>query len=176
MRENNTMSGPNPKTTLLIASGAHALAGQTYGGKPYGQHLQEVAHILRSVGFSNEDGQRAAFLHDLLEDTEWTSKMLMEVGFSEEVVAAVQFCTDAEGENRKARKAATYKRVREALDSNSFGAAMGVVVKWADRLANLRACARDNNKGLMKMYRKEAATFLTAYMPPKDMVLGEVFG
>ena len=168
------MSEPSLQITRLIAAGAHALAGQTYGdGQPYNsEHLNEVAAVLRSFGFKDDVVQRVAYLHDIIEDTEWTSDLLLELGFDPDTVMAVEFCTNAEGENRKTRKTNTYERVQGWLGDQPpmRGTNLGVVVKWADRLANLRACHRDDNKDLLKMYSKEAATFRAVYMPPHSKV------
>jgi len=161
------MSQPSLEATRLLAAEAHANTGQTYGGRPYVEHLDEVACVLRGVGLHNGDFLKVAYLHDMVEDTHWTSGMLLKMEFSADIVAAVEFCTDAEGHNRKTRKANTHKRIRVALDELLMKGStlMGVIVKWADRIANLRASTRNDSKGLLKMYRKEAATFRAAYLP-----------
>lgn len=53
------------------------------GGKPYILHCLWVMNKVRHLG---DIYMIVAVLHDLLEDTEWTSQMLLKVGFTEEIV------------------------------------------------------------------------------------------
>ena len=62
-------------------------------GEPYLGHLFGVASLVIEYGGTKEQAT-AAFLHDLLEDTEITYPTLQEV-FGQEVADMVMGCTDA---------------------------------------------------------------------------------
>ncbi|MEM7156795.1 MAG: HD domain-containing protein [Myxococcota bacterium] len=131
---------------------------QRYGDEPYVAHLDEVAGIVRTVAEHDPELVIMAYLHDVVEDTEVT---LADVGqhFGEGVMGCVDLLTDSPGRNRKERKAATYARLARV---EAGPLARALVVKVADRLANVRRCRRDGNRGLLAMYRKEHATFRAA--------------
>lgn len=57
------------------------------GGRPYILHCLWVMNKVRHLG---DIYMIVAVLHDLLEDTEWTSEMLLEEGFTEEIVNYLQ--------------------------------------------------------------------------------------
>ncbi|MBQ9633136.1 MAG: HD domain-containing protein, partial [Lachnospiraceae bacterium] len=70
-----------------LAKEAHA--GQAdRGGHPYVEHLSAVASWCES-----DVEKTVAWLHDILEDTSVDRKRLLEEGFSEEVVTAVELLT-----------------------------------------------------------------------------------
>lgn len=158
------------RNALYFALGAHG--PQMYGKRPYLDHLREVQEIATQImaGLIAEsvleiDGREqmrlasdVSMLHDTVEDTPATDEIIRQV-FGDEVADGVAYCTDEEGPNRKARKAATYARVKEHPNK------VGRVVKWADRLANLRNCHATKNHGLLRMYRREAQDFFDAYAP-----------
>ena len=150
-----------------FAFGAHAAIGQLYNGGPYSGHLEDVVAILREFNF---DGRviQVAYLHDIREDTKVTSDDLKALSVGVLVIRAVEFVTDEPGHNRKTRKLNTYARVREEIDRHSDMGWLrdGVLVKLADRVANLRS-SHKGNPGLLKMYRKEAADFRDAYKLPE---------
>ncbi len=80
------------ETAVKIAAEAHA--GQTdKAGEPYILHCARV--MLRG---STLDERIVGILHDVVEDTEWTSDGLREAGFSEGVVQAVAALTRHDGE------------------------------------------------------------------------------
>ena len=75
-----------PEIALAIATEAHA--GQVdKAGVPYIKHVTTVATALYPYG---EEAIAVAFLHDVIEDTEWTQRDLMEAGIPENVAAYVQ--------------------------------------------------------------------------------------
>ena len=53
------------------------------------------------------------------------------------------------------RKAETYSRLAAVSGANE----LALVVKAADRLANVRNCVLDDRRGLMTVYRREHASF-----------------
>lgn len=150
----------------LLARGAHA--GQMYGDQPYYCHLQDVVRIVMDppgiVSLGNDEIVQVAYLHDILEDTKITVRDLEDLEVGPDVIKAVQFVTDEPGENRKLRKIATYERVKLQKQEPLPHICLGLIVKWADRVANVRNAAK-SNPGLLRMYAKEAEAFRDAYQP-----------
>lgn len=79
---------------IEIAASAHA--GQVdKAGQPY------VLHPIRiMLSVSTPEERMAAMLHDVVEDTPWTSDQLRNEGFSEAVIDAVAALTKRTGESR----------------------------------------------------------------------------
>ena len=130
---------------------------QKYGDLPYSAHLDDVADVVSRMevpeGQSPWSFRAAAYLHDVLEDTE-TTRWRLSNAFGPQVADLVHAVTDEPGPNRKARKAATYPKIR------AFGTA-AVALKLADRIANVRRCVEAGG-GLLEMYRKEQREFRAA--------------
>lgn len=150
----------DPRT---FATEAHA--GQSYGEHPYTVHLEAVVAIVREADGS-ELAETVAWLHDVVEDTEAT---LMDLygAFGPRVATAVMLLTDPPGyENRRARKEALHKSLSGLAYPNGGPAErVALLVKAADRLANVRASA-EGNPSLLKMYRREHEAFRgAAYRP-----------
>ena len=134
----------------------HAHRDQKYGDKPYSVHLDDVATLCVSYGST---AMIVAYLHDTLEDTSLTANEI-EYKFGKNVRELVQVLTDMPGKNRKEKKAATYARLGAIETGSPLDVAL--IVKAADRLANVVACVRDKNVGLFEMYKKEQPAFETA--------------
>lgn len=121
-------------------------------GEPYLGHLFGVASLVIEYG-GTEDQAIAAFLHDLLEDTEITYNTLKEV-FGEEVADMVMGCTDATYAQKKVekaekdeakKKAAWIARKQQYIDNlakkpHTDGS---VLVALADKVNNGEKSARD---------------------------------
>lgn len=125
---------------------------QKYGDKPYISHLDSVVRVLENFGYGdNYYLVAAAYLHDVLEDTDTTFEELAKIDrFVAEIVLAV---TDEPGENRKERKAKTYPKIK----GNTFA----TIIKLADRIANVSNAINVNDKpGMFEMYKKEHAAFV----------------
>ena len=137
------------------AAGHHA--GQTYGSEPYMVHLEAVVAIVSAIEGS-EEARAVAFLHDVLEDTGATRADLA-MTFGALVAFAVVLVTDPEGENRRARKALLHERLAKLHPRVSRAAHLALLVKAADRVANVRACVVDGDPSRLRMYRKEHAAF-----------------
>jgi len=155
-------------TTLnakMFAAGAHAALGQKYGDGPYVNHLNYVVGVLHEFRFEKDSYSIVAYFHDLLEDTKVTAQDLVDLGLGLDLVGALLFVTDCVGANRKTRKAATYRRVRDDIRDGAPFIEIGLAVKWADRIANLRNCVESHPR-LLSTYIKEAADFRAAYFPP----------
>jgi (p)ppGpp synthase/HD superfamily hydrolase len=127
---------------------------QSYGILPYSVHLESVASILKNYG---ENVQIVGYLHDVLEDTEKAYEDI-EAVFGEFIAKCVSITTDEPGENRKERKRKTYDKLKKV----SGELELALIVKAADRLANLQACVKSNNIKLLKMYQKEHSDFYSA--------------
>lgn len=83
------------KVAEIVATTVHF--GQVdKGGKPYINHPKAVASMVNS-----EVEKTVALLHDVVEDTPVTLECLRDLGFSEEVVAAVDAVTRRPGELRQ---------------------------------------------------------------------------
>ncbi len=126
---------------------------QKYGdGEPYGVHLFAVVQVMRDFDCT-QDEWKAAFLHDVLEDTEATSDQILDL-FGERVLRLVYACT-GEGETREDRNQCIYRRIAE------YPAAARI--KLADRIANVEA-ATPGGYWWMR-YKAELPSFRAAIRP-----------
>lgn len=140
------------QTAASFAIAAHG--NQKYGDShPYSFHLQAVEYVLIEYGFERDILLRiAAWLHDVIEDTETTAEQIEET-FGPVVRALVEAVTTESGINRKERNAKTYPKIK-AIPMH-----MGIILKLADRIANVRNCIATNNVSLLSMYKKEHPGF-----------------
>ncbi len=141
-----------PATARNFAMTAHG--DQRYGAHPYVVHLDAVAQLALPYG---DDAMRIAYLHDTVEDTDVTVDQVAAL-FGPHVAACVALLTDQPGANRKERKAKTYARLAEV----SGPLELALIVKAADRLANVRACVADCKVDLWRVYQGEHAAFQAA--------------
>lgn len=142
---------------MTISAREFAIAAhgdQRYGERPYSFHLDQVVGSLSEFG---QDAEAVGYLHDVVEDTSTTVAEISEK-FGPLVAECVALLTDVPGQNRKERKAKTYKK----LSAVSGPAQLALVVKVADRLANVRACIADGKEALWNVYRDEHAAFRAA--------------
>lgn len=131
--------------------------GQLYGVVPYTHHLEAVEKVLRRFGESRDDLLVAAWLHDIVEDTDVKVRDVEE-NFGPEVARLVSAVTSEDGVNRKTRNALTYPKIREAGPD-------AVRLKLADRIANV------TSGGSSKfMYAKEHGDFHHGLYDPKDQL------
>ncbi len=131
-----------------------------YGKLPYSYHLGMVTALLTGYGKVVQD---VAWLHDALEDTSLTKAEIEDV-CGPVVARCVALLTDPPGTNRKERKALAYARLA-AVDVNNMDEAWALLVKAADRLANVQVCVRERST-LIDMYRKEHSAFRAAVHRP----------
>lgn len=135
-----------------FAIAAHA--EQRYGDHPYSFHLDAVAALAAPYG---KEASVVAYLHDAVEDTQVTIEDI-ERKFAAKVAACVRLLTDERGENRRERKAKTYTKLAEVQEPHE----LALIVKAADRLANVRACLVDRKRDLWQLYQSEHAGFKAA--------------
>ena len=133
----------------LFAINAHG--DQLYGDQPYSVHLERVVSLLSGHG---EIAQIIGYLHDVVEDTE-VSITDIKNEFGQYIADCVSILTDEYGQNRKERKAKAYAKMSKV----SGELELALVVKAADRLANLQEGDLGNNTRLIKMYKKEHEEF-----------------
>ncbi len=127
--------------------------GQMYGQKPYSYHLQKVAQYAAPYG---EKAIVLAYLHDVVEDTD-TTLAEIEREFDPFIASCISILTDEKGENRKERKRKTYAKMAKIHKNDSKNLAL--IVKVADRLANLEECLAENNRRLIEIYLNEHEIF-----------------
>ncbi len=130
-------SAPVPPTGDALVARAAALAarlhaGQRYGDAPYVDHLAAVVGVLEDHGLTAPELRAAAWLHDAIEDTPATAESLA-AAVGPAVAAIADALTDGPGATRAEKKARPYRRIPATPGA--------VLVKLADRIANLAACA-----------------------------------
>lgn len=128
---------------------------QMYGVLPYTHHLQAVEDVLYEFGEERLELQQAAWLHDVVEDTDVKVRDIRE-NFGERVAELVAAVTSEDGVNRKVRNALTYPKIRAAGDD-------AIRLKLADRIANVR-----NGGGSAMMYANEHAEFRHQLFVPDE--------
>jgi guanosine-3',5'-bis(diphosphate) 3'-pyrophosphohydrolase len=124
---------------------------QKYGAYPYSHHLDSAAALAAPYG---AEAMAVAYLHDTVEDTNATLAEI-ESRFGSKVAGCVGLLTDEPGANRKERKAKTYAKLAVVSGPNE----LALLIKAADRLANVRACVQDRKHLLWDLYRSEHTVF-----------------
>jgi (p)ppGpp synthase/HD superfamily hydrolase len=146
----------------LFATAAHAAIGQTRkysdGKEPYIVHPAEVVQILQSTAREGRgytvQMEAAAWLHDVVEDTEITLDLIKEI-FGSEVRDLVYWLTDdkaAPGLNRAARKQRTLERLATAPDDAK-------TLKTADCISNAHSIF-EKDPNFAKVYLREMNALL----------------
>jgi (p)ppGpp synthase/HD superfamily hydrolase len=120
----------------VYAMAAHAAVGQRrkYTNEPYIVHPAEVAKIVAGVPGSTPDMVAAAWLHDVVEDTDCTYTDV-HMAFGADIAALVGWLTDVskpEDGNRAVRKARDRAHTAEAP-------AEAQTIKLADLISNSRS-------------------------------------
>lgn len=125
---------------------------QLYGGKPYSYHLDMVAGYVESYG---AEYITAAYLHDVVEDTDVTLEDIEQI-FGVDIKEALYYLTDEPGTNRKDRKKLTNQKFSTCNNN------VALVVKAADRLGNMSTA----QGSLLAMYMREYADFRASVYRP----------
>lgn len=155
------MTHPNAQSDVILHARVFAVTAhgdQRYGDQPYTAHLDAVAELLQPYG---EVAQVVAYLHDVVEDTQLTAERIA-AAFGDHVARCVRLVTDEPGTDRGDRKI----RTNAKLSKVDAGLQLALVVKAADRLANLRTSIRGGNFAKLEMYRLEHAAFREAAFRP----------
>jgi len=142
---------------MLEEARAFAVAAhhtQLYGARPYVYHLDQVAMLLLPFG---RTAQVIGYLHDVVEDTD-VQLADIEIQFGDFIAQCVGLLTDPLGNSRAERKAKSYSKLSQVVGRTE----LALVVKTADRLANVRACIADENQRLLSVYRAEHFDFKNA--------------
>lgn len=153
--ESDPTSSDRVSLARVFAIEAHA--DQRYADRPYSFHLDAVATLCAPYG---AEAQVVAYLHDVAEDTPVPLERIREA-FGDLVAECVALVTDVPGANRAERKAKTNAKLAKVEGP----ARLALVVKAADRLANLRMSATTGGAKL-DMYRKEHPAFRAAAYRP----------
>ena len=124
---------------------------QKYGLLPYEAHLINVVNVLLRNNIlcntpENIDLWAAAWLHDILEDTDTSEEELIQ-NFGENICKIVWSLTDGVEGNRFEKKQVMY----EKLINNKNA----IIVKLADRIANLEFSIINNNIEKINLYVSE---------------------
>jgi len=147
--------------TFAIA--AHSACGQIrkYTGQPYHVHPAEVASIVNQAG-GTEAQIAAAWLHDVVEDTDVTIDLIQQM-FGEEVAEMVSWLTDVSvptDGNRAERKAIDRAHTAQAsLDAK--------MIKLADLCSNTKSIVEHDAK-FAKVYLEEKRLLLTEALYDAD--------
>jgi (p)ppGpp synthase/HD superfamily hydrolase len=140
---------------LVLATKAHGDQRRKYTGESYIVHPIEVVSILMDYGITDDDVLAAALLHDVLEDTETTWGMMLEVGINNTVVNLVLEVTDV------SRPEDGNRALRKGLDRNHLALASpnGQNIKLADLISNTHSITK-YDPGFAEIYLKEKTHLL----------------
>lgn len=130
---------------------------QKYGVFPYVYHLDEVYEVLlkftNNLQVETDFLLTAAYLHDILEDTDTTEDDILTWGFSD-ALRVVKAVTNEDS------KSETYEKTSKSV--------YATILKLADRIANVEACLKFNtSKGLKyKLEQKQFSKVLDCLATP----------
>lgn len=116
--------------------------GQMYGPVPYVQHLDHVVWVLISHEKTGEVLLIAAYLHDVLNETEMSGEELTG-NFGKDTYNVVRFCTEDPALLWVDRLKHSRIKMKQCLESNINSQRIQRRVrtlKFADRMANVQAC------------------------------------
>ena len=123
---------------------------QKYGIYNYEVHLVNVVSILFRHGIFISDKNynilASAWLHDILEDTSISEQEFIDM-FGKDIYDIVWSLTDGEAESRDDRKSIMYNKLVYNQDA--------IIIKLADRIANLEFSIINNNKKYINRYIRE---------------------
>lgn len=126
------------------------------GSHPYSKHLEAVVAVAKEYDLP-EEVIKAAWLHDVLEDTSLVPIKLRNK-FGADVARLVWAVTDDFPDlPRRVRCPKTWEKIRMIR-----GVDAAVVLKLCDRIANMEACEWSGKPDMAKMYKKEYSAFREA--------------
>lgn len=132
--------------------------GQQYRGLPYIEHLRQVATFLISeLDITDVDAVAAAYLHDILEDTQCTAERL-EREFNQGINTIVRALTRD-----------THETSEDYITRIHHAGRYAMAVKTADRVCNLKNLIIDAEEGTLRLklltrYERERQT-IQRYFP-----------
>lgn len=135
------------REVIQFAMKAHR--GQMYGNLPYIVHLSDVYKVLVEFDIDEQTILAGAWLHDVLEDTEYHYSDIKEM-FGFEVAEIVFAVTDELGRNRRERKDKTWPKILKHPRA--------ITLKQADMIANARQGIFEGSD-ILNMYKKEYPKF-----------------
>ena len=108
------------------------------GGQPYILHC---LYVMNEVKHISHEAMIIAVLHDLLEDTNWTSMELMDAGFTNAIIRRIENLTHREDENYDTYikrvsldKLCTYIKLADLRHNSDITRMKGLTKKDFDRL------------------------------------------
>ena len=130
----------------------HGAQVRKYTGEPYIEHCREIVEILKGVPHT-EDMLAAAWLHDVLEDTQCSSHLIYK-RFGANVLNMIVTLTDC-------RKSLGNRAARKAIDRERLSCASADVqtIKLADLISNTKSIVEHDPK-FAKTYLIEARMLL----------------
>ena len=142
------------KLSIMKASSiANKYHTNLYDNLPYGVHLSMVYKIACKLE-CNDNILIATYLHDILEDTDYTFEQLVD-DFDENIAILVFAVTDEDGKNRKER----WKKTKQKIIQNGEDA---ILLKICDRIANIMYSLfseTERSRKKLKMYKGENTSF-----------------
>jgi len=142
-----------------FAQKAHAGQKRKYGGADYITHPHRVSGMVTMHPDSSAMWVAAAYLHDVLEDTDTTVEQLRR-HFLPEVVRIVVELTNTEEGNRAERKRLSNARLAESSRAAK-------IIKLLDREDNLTdlffySSIRETEEGFLRLYAEETRALVEA--------------
>lgn len=148
------------KLQLAKLLSVHLHQNQRYGGYPYFEtHIMTVYNKVFDVvynpltilgGYSGEDAEIVAYLHDVLEDSDFESEMI-EMLFGSDIAHALCLLSKSYMYGGKRVKALSYESYIEDIISDP----LALIVKICDTKANLEQSMLDGNEKRITKYTKQ---------------------
>lgn len=139
----------------MFALAAHSSINQRrkYTGEPYIVHPYNVAQIIKSIT-TRPDMIAAAYLHDVVEDTEITNDIILRE-FGYDIAQMVYFLTDISRPHHGSRE------IRKRLDRNHIASAgyAPQTIKVADLIDNTSSI-EEHDPNFAKVYMSEKILLL----------------
>jgi len=158
------------QSAVIFAADKHAGQLRKYNNTPYFLHPARVAARVGQHQLGTADAVAAAYLHDVVEDTD-TSLQTVEALFGLEVASLVEMLTNASKaeEHRKKNRAARKRIDREHIAAASKEAKL---IKLIDRIDNLTEI--DEGDYFTKIYAAESRLMAEALAGVDDVLLAEL--
>jgi len=155
-------------TTMAKDFALNSHGKQLHGCLDISEHLENVANLVeKHFGKTNrksikslDEAVSAAWMHDVLEDTNVTLKQLDKL-FPENIVSLVESLTDSRGKNRRDRHLRTYWSIRDCP--------VATLIKLSDRHHNQER-SLEYGERWVAMYNQEFERFSFAFWRPNEYV------